>query len=289
MDVQYVTWLPPLPKRPVEAHKGTFGSVLIAAGSRGMSGAACLAGLGALRGGAGLVTVAVPAGIQAIVAGVEPAYLTLALPEDGEGRIAGSARSTLEIALARNDVLGCGSGWGMSDSVLSLTEWIYKSVEKPVVLDADAINACGRLAGVFSSLPPAPRVLTPHPGEFARLLGCDTSAVQANREQLAVEFAARTGCVLVLKGAGTIITDGQRVAENTTGNSGMATGGTGDVLTGVIAALIAQGFAAFEAAQLGAHLHGLAGDIAAAELSQPGLIASDLPRHLGLAWKRLLT
>ena len=129
-----------------------------------------------------------------------------------------------------------------------------------------------------------PRILTPHPGEFSRLTGLAIPDIQANRIDTAVEFAARHRVILLLKGSGTVITDGSRVAINATGNSGMATGGCGDVLTGVIAALLAQGLEPFHAARLGAHLHGLAGDLAAIDLSQPGLIASDLPRYLGRAW-----
>lgn len=133
-----------------------------------------------------------------------------------------------------------------------------------------------------------PRILTPHPGEFARLIGSDIATVQSQRAKLAAEFAATHGVIVLLKGQGTIITDGDRVAINRTGNPGMATGGSGDVLTGLIAALLAQGMPAFQAAQVGAHLHGLAGDLAAAELSQPGLIASDLPKFLTQAWQRFL-
>ena len=131
------------------------------------------------------------------------------------------------------------------------------------------------------------RILTPHPGEFARLSETDTSTVQKNRETLAVKFAAEHQLVLVLKGHKTVITDGRRLALNSTGNSGMATGGTGDVLTGLITALSAQGMEPFEAAQLGVYLHGLAGDLAARSVSKPGLIASDLPRWLGEAWRKL--
>lgn len=161
-----------------------------------------------------------------------------------------------------------------------------------MVIDADALNELARLPGVLSAHPrgdgePVARILTPHPGEFARLLGVDsTSYVQQRREELAARFAQEHEVILVLKGRRTIITDGARLAVNTTGNSGMATGGTGDVLTGLVAALLAQGMAGFDAAQLGAHLHGLAGDLAAADLSKAGLIASDLPRYLGRAWQQ---
>lgn len=290
-DVQRVTELPRPPARPDEAHKGTFGRVLVVAGSRGMSGAACLCGLGALRGGAGLVFVATPMGVAPTVAGAEPSYLTLPLAEDDHGRLSLEAQLTLADALKNASAVAIGPGWGRSDDLQRLAHWLYTTVEVPMVVDADALNALARLPGVLSAHPrgdeqPVERILTPHPGEFARLLGVDsTSYVQERREELSVRFAREHGVILVLKGYQTIVTDGARLAVNTTGNSGMASGGTGDVLTGLLAALLAQGMSGFDAARLGVHLHGLAGDLAAAELSNAGLIASDLPRYLGHAWK----
>lgn len=285
MALERVTELPELPSRKTDSHKGSFGRALIIAGSRGMSGAACLSGLGALRGGAGLVFVAVPSGIVSIVAGKEPSYLTIPLPEDEAGRLDASAIESLQDEVTQPDVIAIGPGCGQSQAVTDIVTWLYRDIEKPLVVDADGLNALATL----EALPTAagPRILTPHPGEFARLTGTDIKTVQQAREEMAAEFAATHGCVLLLKGAGTIITDGRRIAVNSTGNSGMATGGSGDVLTGLIAALLAQGLPAFEAAQLAAHLHGLAGDLAAAELSEPGLIASDLPRYLPAAWLRM--
>lgn len=277
-----------LPARPEEGHKGTFGKALIVAGSRGMSGAACLSGLGALRGGAGLVQVAVPAGILPIVAAHEPSYLTTSLPEDDAGRIGRTAARVLLEAAAGCTAMAIGPGWGTSADLEELARSLYSSVAVPLVVDADGLNALAHSAGDWPTPPDgAARIITPHPGEFARLLKSDTKTVQANRESLAAEFAARHGVIVLLKGHDTVITDGHKAALNTTGNAGMATGGTGDVLTGLIAALLAQGMTPFEAARLGAHLHGLAGDLAAAELSRHGLIASDLPRYLSKAWLRL--
>jgi NAD(P)H-hydrate epimerase len=284
-SIDRITELPPLPARPDDAHKGTFGRVLIVAGSRGMSGAASLAGLGALRGGAGLVYVAAPAGIVPIIAAVEPSYLTIPLPENAAGRLSDDASDTLESLAANQSAIAIGPGWGQSDELTELACRLYTTVECPMVVDADALNALAKHPDVLSSAPVA-RILTPHPGEFARLVDSDIATIQTNREELAAEFARNHGVVLLLKGRGTVITDGHQLAINDTGNSGMATGGAGDVLTGLIAALLAQGMAAFEAAQLGAHLHGIAGDLAADDLSQPGLIASDLPHYLALAWKR---
>lgn len=279
-----------LPSRPDDGHKGTFGKALLVAGSRGMSGAACLAGLGALRGGAGLVQVAVPVGILPIVATVEPSFLTVGLDEDDHGRLSRhAARAILELAEGCT-AMAIGPGWGLSPDLQELARQIYITVPRPLVVDADGLNALARAPGGWPQASAgACRVITPHPGEFARLLNTDTKAVQASRESLAADFAARHGVVVLLKGRETVITDGQKVAINSTGNSGMATGGTGDVLTGLITALLAQGMDPFDAARLGAHLHGLAGDLAAADLSQPGLIASDLPRYLGKAWLQVGT
>lgn len=286
MSHQLINQLPLLPARPADGHKGTFGRVLIMAGSRGMSGAAALAGLGALRGGAGLVFLAVPREIQAIVAGIEPSYLTLGSPASIEGQFTEDALTRLAPQMGACNAMACGPGWGQCEELQHMVGWLLAEVTRPLVVDADALNLlAGHLEWLKDS--PAPRVLTPHPGEFARLIDSDTQTVQANRIDLAVEFADKHQVVLVLKGAGTVITDGHKVAINPTGNSGMATGGTGDVLTGLITALLAQDLPPFEAARLGVYLHGLAGDLAAEDLSQPGLIASDLPRYLGPAWLAL--
>ncbi|MEX0717534.1 MAG: NAD(P)H-hydrate dehydratase [Planctomycetaceae bacterium] len=281
-----VTDLPALPERPADSHKGTFGRVLIVGGSQGMSGAPALAGLGALRGGAGLVFLAAPSSIVPIVAAIEPSWLTIPLAEDDRGRIAAAAREELHDAIARHDAIAIGPGWGQSDALRDLAQWMYSTVDRPLVVDADALNLLAQLPGVLGAHP-GPRILTPHPAEFSRLCGRDVAAIQSHREELAAEFARAQGVVLVLKGRGTVVTDGELIAINETGNPGMATGGTGDVLTGLIAALLAQGSEPFAAARLGAHLHGLAGDLAAADLSQPGLIASDVARYLPQAWLEL--
>jgi NAD(P)H-hydrate epimerase len=282
--------LPALPPRPETGHKGTFGKALIVAGSRGMSGAACLAGLGALRGGAGLVQVAVPAGILPVVAGVEPSFLTAPLPEDDRGRLSRTAQKEILSLAERASATAIGPGWGISADLVELAHAIFTRLAGPLVIDADGLSALAKVPGGWPAAPAgAPRIITPHPGEFARLLGIDTRSVEADRQALAADFAARNGLVVLLKGHRTIITDGERLAVNTTGNSGMATGGTGDVLTGLVTALLAQGMVPFDAARLGAHLHGLAGDLAARELSKPGLIASDLPHYLAKAWLQLET
>lgn len=276
-----------LPARPVEGNKGTFGRALILAGSVGMSGAAALAGMAALRGGAGLVTVAVPAPIQPIVAGFEPSYMTLALPATAAGQFSRLAVSSLEHLVPHASAVACGPGWGQSAELAEILGWLIQNARQPLVIDADGLNLLSKSPDMLGRSA-GPRILTPHPGEFARLIDSDVATVQLQRIDLAVEFAAQHRVVVLLKGAGTVITDGRRVAVNTTGNSGMGTGGTGDVLTGLITALLGQGLEPFAAARLGAHLHGLAGDLAAAELSQPALIASDLPRYFGPAWRQLM-
>jgi ADP-dependent NAD(P)H-hydrate dehydratase len=280
---QRVTDLPHPPPRPADAHKGSFGRALLICGSRGMSGAAALAGVGALRGGAGLVYLAVPAGIAATVAAVEPSYLTIRLPQDKHGMVTIEARHELARVVPSQTAVAIGLGWGQSDDILALTKWLYESVPQTLVVDADGLNALAAL-GIDTVRPVGPRILTPHPGEFARLTGLSTADIQQRREESAVAFAAEHDLILVLKGNGTVVTDGERVYVNETGNSGMATGGSGDVLTGLMTALLAQGMPPFEATQLAVHLHGLAGDLAAKETSERGLIASDIPRFLGRAW-----
>jgi len=262
-----------LPARREDTHKGDFGLALITGGSRGMTGAVALAGMAALRGGAGLVRLAVPDVCLDVVAALEPSYMTVPLPCDAAGRMTAAAAERI-IELARPAAaVALGPGMGRSAELDRLVGRLYHQIAQPMVVDADALNA---LAGEPDLLCTGggPRILTPHPGEFARLTGKKLDGQQ--RQSAAVQLARRCGIVLVLKGHRTLITDGERRALNTTGNPGMATGGSGDVLTGLIAALVCQGLEPFDAARLGAHLHGLAGDIAADELGQVSMIAGDL-------------
>lgn len=283
--------LPELPVRPADGHKGTFGRTLLIAGSRGMSGAACLSGLSALRAGVGLATVACPVGIQSIVAGFEPGYMTMGLPEDAEGRISFATLDEIFRAVDGKDSVAIGPGLGSSPDVTEVVRRLFTETPCALVLDADGLNslAPGFQEGRWKSWSFAgPRVLTPHPGEFARLSGLSVKEIGQHRSKVAQDFANENGVIVVLKGSGTVVTDGERVSVNRTGNSGMATGGSGDVLTGVTAALLARGGDPFEMTRLAVHLHGLAGDLAARRMSQPGMIASDIPRFLGDAWKQLL-
>jgi NAD(P)H-hydrate epimerase len=273
-----------LAPRAADANKGSYGRVLVVAGSRGMSGAAILCAGAALRGGAGLVRLAVPDGILFIVSTANPCYTTAPLTQDEYGRLSAAALPDLLELVRSSTVVVIGPGLGQGVDVSRMLVILLERTAVPIVLDADALNGLvhhlDRLGGKVG-----PRVLTPHPGEFARLLGCDIATVQADRQGLARRFAADHGVVLVLKGRGTVVTDGHRLYVNTTGNPGMATGGTGDVLAGLIGALLAQGLEPFAAAQLGVYLHGLAGDLACAALGEVSLVATDLLDYLPHAFR----
>jgi NAD(P)H-hydrate epimerase len=274
-----VSGVPSLPPRAPDSHKGDFGRVLVVAGSRGMSGAAVLCASAALRAGAGLVRVAIAAGVLPIVAAGNPCYMTASLPDDNDGRLAPQAEADVLRLAETSDVVAAGPGLGATPAVAAIVRALLARVPGPLVLDADALNV---LAGHAEALRgrKVPPILTPHPGEFGRLLGRKVSGAPTERQELAAQFAAEHGVVLVLKGHGTVVTDGRRVYMNKTGNPGMATGGSGDVLTGLIAALLGQKLEPFAAAQLGVHLHGLAGDLARDDLGEVALIATDLIAYL---------
>ena len=274
--------LPRLPPRRDDAHKGDFGLALIVGGSRGMAGAAALAGMAALRGGAGLVRLAVPEPCLDTVAGFEPSYMTVPLPADDAGRIAPAAFERIVELAEPATVVACGPGLGRSLGLDALVVRLYQELAKPMVFDADALNALAAESEALAH-PGGPRVLTPHPGEFARLIGRKLDG--GRRNDAAVQLAADCGIVVVLKGHRTLVTDGRRRAINATGNPGMATGGMGDVLTGLITALWCQGLGPFDAARLGVYLHGLAGDLAADDLGQVSMIASDLIDYLPEAFQ----
>lgn len=280
------TSLPTLPPRRPEAHKGDFGRALLIGGSRGMAGAIALAGMSCLRSGAGLVKLAVPECILDTVASFEPSYMTVPLPCDSQGYLFIAAYQQLEPHLAAATCVACGPGLARSPEITQLVRLLYSTAQQPLVLDADALNALAAAPDGLAQ-PAGPRVLTPHPGEFARLMKVDRIGTRDEQIAAARSLSKKHSIVVLLKGQNTFITDGVREATNDTGNPGMATGGTGDVLTGVITALICQGLQPFEAAVLGAHVHGLAGDLAAAELGEVSLIASDLLAYLPQAFQAL--
>jgi NAD(P)H-hydrate epimerase len=286
MDATPVHELPRLPRRDRAGNKGSYGTVQVVAGSRGMSGAAVLCARGALRGGAGLVRVACPEGAQPVVAAAYPAYTTAAIRQHADGAFGDGTVEEVAALVRTADVLALGPGMGREPATGAFVRAALDGLtDTPVVLDADGLFALSPFVSEFRR--PAPLVLTPHPGEFARLTGTPTPAADADRAGRAVAFARQFGCVLLLKGAGTVVTDGARVYRNATGNPGMATGGSGDVLTGVIAALVGQGLGAFDAAVLGAWVHGRAGDLGAAALGETALTAPDLLDYLPAAFREL--
>jgi len=285
--MQIVTEIPRLKPRKRNAHKGDFGKVCIIAGSLGMSGAAAIAARSALRGGAGLVRVAVPWSILPIVAGIEPCCTTTGLDEDDEGRIAASAVVSVLEAAAHNDAVAVGPGTAVGPGCKAVIQALISRPGLQVVMDADGLNNLAAITD-WPSAVKASLILTPHPGEMSRLWrSVFRQRSPTDRTTLAHNFAARTSTVVVLKGHHTIVADAKRVYVNTTGNPGMATGGSGDVLTGVIVALVGQGLDIFDAAVLGAYVHGLAGDIAAGDLGEVSMIATDIVEALPKAFMTL--
>ncbi len=264
-----------IPRRSPAAHKGMSGRVLVVAGSRGLSGAAAMAAEGALRAGAGLVTLAAPGSLQDVLAMKLTEVMTKPLAEIEAGSISREAVSDIIRLSAGNDVLAIGPGVGREEETAVAVREIITTAECPIVIDADALNALAgntKLLNECAALP----VLTPHPGEMARLTGLSTESVNADRIAITRQAAAEWGSIVVIKGASTVVAfpDGE-VYINTTGNAGMATGGTGDVLTGIIAGLIAQGLSSHDAAVAGVYIHGLAGDVAA-QAGRIGMVATDL-------------
>jgi ADP-dependent NAD(P)H-hydrate dehydratase len=281
------TPLPTLRPREAESHKGDFGRALLVGGSRGMSGAISLSGKAALRAGAGLVTLAVPDSALDVVASIEPSYMTIALADD-DGHIAQAATETILGHAQNATAIALGPGIGRRASLADVVTDLYREVNKPMVVDADALFALAERKAALVT-PGGPRILTPHPGEFSRLTGSMPEAAQ--RASVAAELARHdtTGkTIIVLKGHHTVVTNGTRFSVNQTGNPGMATGGSGDVLTGIITALLCQGLEPFDAARLGVYVHGLAGDLASDELGQVSMIASDLIHYLPKAFRAVI-
>ena len=293
-----------LPKRPPSAHKGDFGHILLVAGSRGKAGAAILAARSAVRGGAGLVTVAtVDSAWTALASGV-PEAMCLAVAEDSSGGLPFAALDRLLAAAAERDVLAVGPGLGQSAGSFRLVRsLVLEASGVPLVLDADGLNAFAAPVGSKKSGKAgwvrksglgmlarrrAATVLTPHPGELGRLLGCATAEIEADRLASVRRAAELSGAIVVLKGGRTLIgLPSGEVAINTTGNPGMASGGSGDVLTGLLAARLAQGDDPVLAAQLAVHLHGMAGDLAAAAGIAPAVAAGTLVEYLPQAYEKL--
>lgn len=263
-----------LPDRKPDSHKGDFGRVLLLCGSRGYTGAAALAAMGALRCGAGLVYLGVPESIYTIEAVKLTEPVVFPLPEE-EGMLSAQAADKIKQMLPNMDAVLIGPGLGQSDGTFAIVKSVLEQFHGPVVIDADGINV---LAGHIDLLRgrTAPTILTPHKREFARIGG------QASDDRItsAAQFAADHNVILLLKGHRTVITDGTDCYVNHTGNPGMAVGGSGDVLAGMIAALLGQGIAPLQAAACGAWLHGAAGDICEKEIGQYGMLPTDMLKVL---------
>lgn len=267
-----------LPDRDPWGHKGSFGRVLLLCGSRGFTGAAYLAAMGALRTGVGLIFLGVPESIYAIEAVKLNEPVVFPLP-DQDGKLSKHAIPEILGRLPSMDAVLIGCGLGQSEDTLEVVKSVLEKAACPVVVDADGINLLAAHKDILRGRE-APTILTPHDGEAARLAG----AVGQDRIAYAKALAADLGCILLLKGHRTVITDGQTVYVNNTGNPGMAVGGSGDVLAGMIVSLIGQGIAPLDAAACGAWLHGAAGDLCAKELGQYAMLPTDmleaLPRLL---------
>lgn len=272
-----------LPVRPVNSHKGTFGHLLVVAGSRNYVGAAFLVAQAAIRVGAGLVTLATPESVYPIVAGKLTEVIHLPLPEDSEGRIHPSAVDVIRPKLSSYDALAVGSGMGWSGGTAEFLEQLLldgSPIQLPVVVDADGLNNLSGLTNWWQRRS-GPTVVTPHPGEMATLTGTSTPEVQQDRVQSARRWSAQWGVTVAIKGANTVVADAEGLARvSPFANPGLASGGTGDVLTGIIGGLIAQGLTPELSACCGVYIHGQAGEVVTQKLGDAGTVATDLIQEL---------
>ncbi len=287
-------------RRKADSHKGDFGHILIIAGSAGLSGAAVLCAEAALRAGAGLVTLGIPEGLNTAIIRIKPKeIMTLPLPQTQEGALSLKGYKKIKDFIKKIDVLVVGPGLSQNKSTQDLVRRLISEIDKPMVVDADGLNALvGYLKSVKVSKCSATKmsadrqsakeiIVTPHPGEMARLIGTTTQKIQENRKGMAKKFARDSKATLVLKGHNTVVADNKdNFYINKTGNPGMATAGSGDVLTGIIAAFLGQGLDVFSASKFAVYLHGLAGDLAAKEKTQLGMIASDIIEKIPRAIKK---
>ncbi|MCM8760478.1 MAG: NAD(P)H-hydrate dehydratase [Candidatus Omnitrophica bacterium] len=276
-------------KRRKDTHKGDYGHLLILGGSPGLTGAICLAGISALRSGCGLVTIGIPEGLNDIIEIKLTEVMSLPLPQTGKKTFSQKAvKPALKFIDERADgvLIGPGISTGIKETSRFVKD-IIKNTEKPLIIDADALKIISSDLDVLKKSKSKSIILTPHPGEMSYLTGLAIREIQRDREGIAEEFAKKYNIVVVLKGYRTVVTDGEKVYINPTGNPGMATAGTGDVLAGIIGGLLVQGYSGFESARYGVYIHGLAGDLAAREKGEISLIASDIIEKLPNAFQSL--
>lgn len=276
-----------LVNRPRNGHKGTFGTVLTVGGSRGMTGAPVLCTMASLRAGAGLGKIALPESLLPIIASQNLEYTTIPLPETSSGTLSDTACARIFSLCVSGTVAAIGPGLGRSSDLNQLVPILWERLPTPAVFDADALNALSVWSAEHDGTLPPPaalRVITPHPGEFARLVPDAPASDPEKQRAAAIAWAKKNQAVVVLKGAGTLITDGNQSSRNPSGNPGMATGGSGDVLTGITAAFCAQllrrGVSFYDVVRLAVWIHGRAGDLAAQKVGEVSLIASDLIQNL---------
>lgn len=272
--------------RPDDANKGTLGSLLCICGCYGMAGAAIMAGKAALKCGIGLLKTALPKSIYSIAAGAIFESVFFPLEETPDGKISKSNIDFLLCEAEKSSAVLIGCGLSVCDDTAELVNSFLEKCTKSLVLDADALNCVAENLDILKKAK-APIIITPHPGEMARLVKLTPKAVNENRAEVAADFAKEYGVVTVLKGAGTIITSPEgKILINRTGNSGMATGGSGDVLAGMTGSLLAQGAKAFDAAAAAVYLHGLAGDLAAEKLGRISMLPTDLIYEIPQAFRK---
>jgi NAD(P)H-hydrate epimerase len=283
------TDLPRVAPRDRTTSKRDYGRVLVVGGSAGMAGAPALTAMAALRSGAGLVELAVPERVVTIAAGFDPCVMTRGFEAEPDGTFAAAAGPSLRTRIGQADAVAIGPGIGRTPAVTALVRELWHDLPQPAVFDADALFALAALDAAELAIHAGPRILTPHAGEMLRLLGADPADSRARDrawlEARAADMARGIDAVIVLKGPATFIVDGSRHARNETGNPGMATGGTGDVLTGIVATLLAQGLGPFDTARLATWVHGRAGDLAAHDLGEISMTARDLLDRLSRAWR----
>jgi NAD(P)H-hydrate epimerase len=276
--------LPHLKPRPIQSHKGDFGHALLVGGGPGMAGAITLAALAALRSGAGLTTVAARSHTRLILQTTTPCAMTMPLEESHQGFLAESSAKLLGSKYSQNTVIGIGPGLGRDASQDRMVVELFQKWPGAAVFDADALNALAD-SKHWQNSNQSPRILTPHPGEWARL--SSVPATDPDRQaQAAIDLARQSGVIVVLKSHQTLVTDGTRQYRNTTGNPSLAVGGSGDVLVGMIVAMACQGLEPFDAAVLAVYLHGLAADIAHAQLGTPSTLGTDLIDFLPAAFRQ---